>query len=170
MESIDNSIKLAGFTALTAAVLLFLYFLGYGRPTTGEQAFAHHTSTYDESLISKGTWRDIVLPCFGVVSVDRKNDNTPQSHARASLDSSTRMNPTCNNISHSGTLQINDDASTPPIPFDDIFVTYHGPWAAHNPTVWLPAGLSNANLNGLLRLITVISLSNCFGEAKDSRI
>ncbi|KAB8229386.1 uncharacterized protein BDW43DRAFT_314964 [Aspergillus alliaceus] len=110
---ISNSVKLSGFSALTAAVIVFLRLLG--RDTAREKILKRNPTWYGQSLIhrtisalndrsegqpgslpgqchtalnelvrisqslERGISRQIVMPYFGIVTIDRKCDNGLQA-------------------------------------------------------------------------------------------
>ena len=156
--STDNSIKQSGLSVLTAAVIVFLNLLGYGKDAVinliSESGTDKH---YDEGLINRtivalkgcsedqpslfagqchaalenlvsssrnldqGERRDIVVPYFGMVTVDHK-DHTLQGDADLWLE-----NPT----GTASSPMLNVD-TTPWALYDDILLSYSGPWAVHD--------------------------------------
>ncbi|PWY88597.1 hypothetical protein BO94DRAFT_574647 [Aspergillus sclerotioniger CBS 115572] len=132
MTSTDNSIKQSGLSALTAAVIVCLNLLGYGTGAVDPVSESGIDKDCDEGLINriivalrgrtldKGECRDIVVPYFGMVTVDRR-DHSLQGDADPWL-----QNPT-------GTTSsvLNVDTTLPAL-YDDIFLSYSGPWALHN--------------------------------------
>ncbi|PYI05559.1 hypothetical protein BO78DRAFT_370878 [Aspergillus sclerotiicarbonarius CBS 121057] len=162
MASTDNSIKQSGMSALTAAVIVFLNLLGYGRDAAIDPVSHSGTDKYDdgglinrtttalkgcsegqpssfagqchaalENLVSssrtldKGERRDIVVPYFGMVTIDRR-DHALQGHPDPWLENPTES---------TSSTALNADSSIPALPAlcEDIFLSYSGPWAAHDP-------------------------------------
>ncbi|GKZ31870.1 hypothetical protein AbraIFM66950_000781 [Aspergillus brasiliensis] len=151
----DNSIKQSAPSALTAAVIVFLNLLGYGRNIAADAVQDRATDKiYAKELIErilvaleswsedqpgslsgqchatlkdlvkssrelhKGERREIAVPYFGRVTVDRRED---ASHPADSwLETSGRA---------ASLLGSNvDSTATWPALYDDTFLSYSGPW------------------------------------------
>ncbi|KAI2826000.1 transcriptional regulator family: Fungal Specific TF [Aspergillus niger] len=155
----DNSIKQSAPSALTAAVIVFLNMLGYGRNTAADAVQERATNkNHDDGLIKrilialdswsenqpgslsgqchatlknlvessqelhKGERREIVVPYFGRVTVDRGEGASQPADSR--LDTSRGAAPM---------LESNvDNVATWSALSDDIFLSYSGPWTAQD--------------------------------------
>ncbi|OJZ89759.1 hypothetical protein ASPFODRAFT_30619 [Aspergillus luchuensis CBS 106.47] len=155
----DNCIKQSAPSALTAAVIVFLNMLGYGRnDAAGAVQERAAEKVYDDGLIErtlialnswsedqpgslsgqchatlkdlvkssrglhKGERREIVVPYFGRVTVDRKEG--PSQAADPWLETSSGEGPL---------LESNADSIAAwPALYDDFYLTYSGPWTAQD--------------------------------------
>ncbi|KAE8415994.1 hypothetical protein BDV36DRAFT_214123 [Aspergillus pseudocaelatus] len=157
---IDNSVKLSGFSALSAAVIIFLHLLG--RHTSREKKSKPDPDLYDQSLINrtlsalkdcsegqphslsgqchtaleelvlgsksleKGTGRQIAVPYFGIVTVNRECDDAVEREDEIWEDIPTGFDV-------SEPVATASEQYNLPISFDDLLFSYDGPWVVPNP-------------------------------------
>ncbi|KAE8382677.1 hypothetical protein BDV26DRAFT_222625 [Aspergillus bertholletiae] len=186
---IDNSVKLTGFSALTAAVIVFLHLLGRDAlrektsnpdPDWSDQSLINRTlsaledcaegqpsslsgqcRTALEGLISssqslvKGASRQIAVPYFGIVTVNRRCDDNGMEREGGSWQDF----PT----SGDGSNPITTDADRYilPVSFDDLLFSYVGPWVDPNP---IYADLTSDAMDVGLTWASEFNPSGAFGE------
>ncbi|OGM50630.1 hypothetical protein ABOM_000741 [Aspergillus bombycis] len=157
---IDNSVKLSGFSALTAAAIVFLHLLG--RDTSRETPSKPDSDWYDQSLISRT--RSALKDC----SEDQPSSLSGQCHtaldelvtSSQSLAKGTSqqiavpyfgivtVNRKCDDgveradgtwqdiptgLDAFGPGTTDADQCTLPVLFDDLLFSYVGPWVVPNP-------------------------------------
>lgn len=155
MASIDNGVKLTGFTALTAAVILFLSLIGdlsgdhrrhyeglidrtnaalegcsEGKP----RSLCGQCHTTLEALVTssrdvgKGAAvQKVAVPYFGFLSIGRRQ----HSPAGEGLDQDE-----ANTVPNDVAPDVDDNALDPSL--EDIFWSYQGPWMGHCDMACLP--------------------------------
>lgn len=153
--SIDNGIKLTGFTALTAAVILFLSLTGElrgeqrrhdeglinrtnvalegcseGKPRSlcGQCHTTLETLVASSRAIGRGAAvQKVTVPYFGVLSIGRRQ----HSPATEGLDQNETNTVPCDNVAEM-------DGNALDLSLDDIFWSYQGPWMEHCDMEFLP--------------------------------
>ncbi|KAI9932645.1 hypothetical protein ASPWEDRAFT_193946 [Aspergillus wentii DTO 134E9] len=147
--SVDNSMKLTSFSALSAAVVLFLNLLADSQATSDEldkalisrtvavflacsegqpRSLCGQCHTALEALVScsqsldRGARRQISVPYFGLVQISRRNDGA-QEHSRDVNPASDSRVP--------DQPQSDDNLILLPTLSDDMFFSYNGPWENH---------------------------------------
>ncbi|OQE24923.1 hypothetical protein PENFLA_c009G02460 [Penicillium flavigenum] len=128
----DNSMKLTSFTALAAAIILFLNLLAGAHPTTGSIADPMSPSTleYDTMLTSRtvailgrGESRKITVPYFGSVEIARAEHVPVHSPGIHDDESMRTTNPTPASFVLN---EPHDEVFPSWTVANDMFFAYHG--------------------------------------------
>ncbi|CAI7592044.1 unnamed protein product [Penicillium palitans] len=172
---VDNSIKLTSFTALAAAVVLFLNLLASSHPTTEPIANPTRPLTLESDtmlinrtvaafeacsegepqslrVLGKGESREITVPYFGLVETTREKHVPLHSlgifEDDGVVQTTSMVNPTAAGFVFD---EPHDEAFSSLTVADDIFFAYHGPWENHPqescwPSQSVEAGLDPPNV------------------------
>ena len=140
----DNSMELTSFTALTAAVVLFLNLLADSDPimetmadSTSESAWSLcgqcHAALAElnscSQTLGRGESREIRVPYFGAVEITRKEENNSSSslkippNDRVVQTTSTMANPAQTSLASD---EHGNDVFPSLTVADDVFFSYHG--------------------------------------------
>ena len=158
---VDNSMKLTSFTALTAAVVLFLNLLAGSHPTESSDSDTMlinkavavfeacsegkprslcgqcHTALADlvscSQTLGKGESREIVVPYFGSVEITRKESTSLGSPEISSSDRAAQPISTMVDPTPTNVdeYEHGNDDFPALIVPDDVFFSYHGHWESY---------------------------------------